>query len=52
LPREVWAGRDKLGFASPVPAWLDSTLAGWADARVDTALADAPAAFRPLFEGF
>lgn len=46
LPREVWASRDKLGFASPVPAWLNSTLAGWADAQVNTALADAPAAFR------
>jgi asparagine synthase (glutamine-hydrolysing) len=51
LPREVWASRDKLGFASPVPAWLNGLLAEWADAQITTALADAPAAFRPLLEG-
>ncbi|MEU3788090.1 asparagine synthase-related protein [Streptomyces sp900129855] len=33
LPREVWASRDKLGFASPVPAWLNGDFAEWADVR-------------------
>ncbi|MEV0441614.1 asparagine synthetase B [Streptomyces spectabilis] len=51
LPREVWGSRDKLGFASPVPSWLNGMLAGWADAQIHTALADAPAALRPLLEG-
>ncbi|MGW5736262.1 MULTISPECIES: asparagine synthetase B family protein [Streptomyces] len=51
LPREVWGSRDKLGFASPVPAWLNGKLSGWADAQINTALADAPAAMRPLLEG-
>ncbi|QDQ09475.1 hypothetical protein FH965_01960 [Streptomyces spectabilis] len=51
LPREVWGSRDKLGFASPVPAWLNGKLAGWADAQIHTALAEAPAAMRPLLEG-
>ncbi|MFF4041109.1 asparagine synthetase B family protein [Streptomyces sp. NPDC001816] len=51
LPREVWASRDKIGFASPVPAWLNGQLAEWADAQITAALADAPAAFRPLLEG-
>ncbi|WP_409240353.1 asparagine synthetase B family protein [Streptomyces sp. PA5.6] len=51
LPREVWASRDKLGFASPVPAWLNGRLATWADAQIHTALAEAPAAMRPLLEG-
>ncbi|MFF8832423.1 asparagine synthetase B family protein [Streptomyces sp. NPDC015131] len=50
LPREVWAGRDKLGFASPVPAWLNGDLARWADAQITAALTDAPTAFRGLFE--
>ncbi|MFI6528105.1 asparagine synthetase B family protein [Streptomyces uncialis] len=51
LPREVWGSRDKLGFASPVPAWLNGPLAGWADAQIITALAQAPAAMTPLLEG-
>ncbi|WP_093484392.1 MULTISPECIES: asparagine synthetase B [unclassified Streptomyces] len=51
LPKEVWANRDKLGFASPVPSWLNGHLAAWTDAQINTALADAPAAFRPLLEG-
>ncbi|WP_030782132.1 asparagine synthetase B family protein [Streptomyces sp. NRRL S-920] len=51
LPREVWGSRDKLGFASPVPAWLNGKLAGWADAQIRTALTEAPAAMRPLLEG-
>ncbi|MET8679300.1 asparagine synthase-related protein [Streptomyces sp. NPDC004647] len=51
LPREVWGSRDKLGFASPVPAWLNGPLAAWADAQIHTALAEAPASFRPLLEG-
>ncbi|MEU5561290.1 asparagine synthetase B [Streptomyces globisporus] len=51
LPREVWGSRDKLGFASPVPSWLNGKLAGWADAQIRTALSEAPAAMRPLLEG-
>ncbi|MEU9290263.1 asparagine synthase-related protein [Streptomyces sp. NPDC048275] len=51
LPREVWGRRDKLGFASPVPSWLNGKLAGWADAQINTALAKAPATMRPLLEG-
>jgi asparagine synthase (glutamine-hydrolysing) len=51
LPREVWGSRDKLGFASPVPAWLNGPLAAWADAQIHSALADAPAVWRPLQEG-
>ncbi|WP_328674878.1 asparagine synthetase B family protein [Streptomyces sp. NBC_00343] len=51
LPREVWSSRDKLGFASPVPSWLNGPLAGWADAQIHTALTEAPASFRPLLEG-
>ncbi|MEU0351435.1 asparagine synthetase B [Streptomyces sp. NPDC006237] len=51
LPREVWGSRDKLGFASPVPSWLNGKLAAWADAQIHTALAEAPAAMRPLLEG-
>ncbi|MCP3818962.1 asparagine synthase-related protein [Streptomyces sp. A3M-1-3] len=50
LPREVWASRDKLGFASPVPAWLNGPLATWTDAQINTALTDAPPAWRPLLE--
>ncbi|MEW2549569.1 asparagine synthetase B [Streptomyces sp. NPDC047002] len=51
LPREVWGSRDKLGFASPVPSWLNGQLAAWADARISHALAQAPAVMRPLLEG-
>ncbi|MBT2527000.1 hypothetical protein J7E91_16610 [Streptomyces sp. ISL-99] len=51
LPREVWGSRDKLGFASPVPAWLNGPLAAWADDRIRTALTEAPVAWRPLLEG-
>ncbi|MFF3380378.1 asparagine synthetase B family protein [Streptomyces sp. NPDC002680] len=51
LPREVWGSRDKLGFASPVPTWLNGPLAAWADAQIHTALAEAPASWRPLLEG-
>ncbi|WP_283164939.1 asparagine synthase-related protein [Streptomyces sp. HU2014] len=48
LPREVWASRDKLGFASPVPAWLTGPLAQWTDARIRTALGEAPEPLRTL----
>ncbi|MEU4844440.1 asparagine synthetase B family protein [Streptomyces gilvosporeus] len=51
LPEEVWGSRDKLGFASPVPSWLNGDLAAWTDAQINTALTDAPSAFRPLLEG-
>ncbi|MFF0000762.1 asparagine synthetase B family protein [Streptomyces avermitilis] len=51
LPREVWGSRDKLGFASPVPSWLNGQLAAWADAQIHTALAEAPTVMRPLLEG-
>ncbi|MEU4615196.1 asparagine synthetase B family protein [Streptomyces umbrinus] len=51
LPREVWGSRDKLGFASPVPSWLNGQLAAWADAQIHTALTEAPASWRPLLEG-
>ncbi|MFE0422175.1 asparagine synthetase B family protein [Streptomyces sp. NPDC058953] len=51
LPKEVWASRDKLGFASPVPSWLNGHLTSWADERINAALAEAPPAFRPLLEG-
>ncbi|MER5460333.1 asparagine synthetase B [Streptomyces sp. NPDC002668] len=50
LPREVWGSRDKLGFASPVPAWLNGPLAAWTDAQIHTALTGAPPAWRPLLE--
>ncbi|MGI3224487.1 asparagine synthetase B family protein [Streptomyces sp. GTA36] len=50
LPREVWGSRDKLGFASPVPSWLNGQLAAWADAQIHTALTEAPASWRPLLE--
>ncbi|GAA1554379.1 asparagine synthase-related protein [Streptomyces globosus] len=50
LPREVWASRDKLGFASPVPSWLNTNLATWADSQIHMALTDAPPGFRPLLE--
>ncbi|MCC9711779.1 asparagine synthetase B [Streptomyces sp. MNU76] len=51
LPREVWGSRDKLGFASPVPSWLNGPLAAWADAQIRAALAEAPVAMRLLLEG-
>ncbi|MFE7843173.1 asparagine synthase-related protein [Streptomyces sp. NPDC057474] len=51
LPREVWGSRDKLGFASPVPTWLNGPLAAWADAQIHTALTEVPASWRPLLEG-
>lgn len=51
LPLEVWGSRDKLGFSSPVPTWLNGSLAAWADAQIRTALADAPASLRPLLTG-
>ncbi|WP_406349732.1 asparagine synthetase B family protein [Streptomyces sp. NBC_00658] len=51
LPREVWGSRDKLGFASPVPTWLNGPLSAWADAQIHTALAEAPTALQPLLEG-
>ncbi|MER7666697.1 MULTISPECIES: asparagine synthase-related protein [unclassified Streptomyces] len=51
LPREVWSSRDKLGFASPVPSWLNEELSGWADAQINNALTEAPATMRPLLEG-
>lgn len=51
LPREVWDSRDKLGFASPVPSWLNGPLAGWADAQIRTALTETPASLKPLLEG-
>ncbi|MER5890602.1 asparagine synthase-related protein [Streptomyces sp. NPDC001941] len=51
LPREVWDSGDKLGFASPVPTWLNGHLARWADDQITTALTSAPTGFRPLLEG-
>ncbi|MGI3202231.1 asparagine synthase-related protein [Streptomyces sp. GLT-R25] len=42
LPREVWDSRDKLGFASPVPAWLNSQLSAWADAHRSIPLSPRP----------
>ncbi|MBT2394068.1 hypothetical protein J7E87_32840 [Streptomyces sp. ISL-1] len=51
LPRELWGSRDKLGFASPVPTWLNGPLAGWADAQIHTALAEAPSSLQPLLMG-
>lgn len=51
LPKEVWASRDKLGFASPVPSWLNGNLATWADIQIRMALTVAPPAFRPALEG-
>ncbi|MDQ1031549.1 asparagine synthase (glutamine-hydrolyzing) [Streptomyces umbrinus] len=51
LPREIWNSREKLGFASPVPTWLTGPLASWADYQIRAALADAPAALRPLLQG-
>lgn len=50
LPREVWASRDKLGFASPVPAWLGGELKDWADQRITAALASCPPPLRPLLQ--
>lgn len=50
LPQEIWDSRDKIGFASPVPAWLTGPLAPWADTQIRTALAAAPATLRPLLE--
>ncbi|MGW4250027.1 asparagine synthetase B family protein [Streptomyces californicus] len=50
LPRDIWAGRDKLGFASPVPSWLNECLAAWADTQIRLALADSPPPFRPLLK--
>ncbi|MEU1129512.1 asparagine synthase-related protein [Streptomyces sp. NPDC005900] len=51
LPREIWGSRDKRGFGSPVPAWLNGRLKAWADAEIHTALATAPTALRPLLAG-
>ncbi|MFE9399972.1 asparagine synthase-related protein [Streptomyces flavidovirens] len=51
LPRDVWGSRDKLGFPSPVPTWLNGPLAAWADDQIRTALTDAPVAWRPLLQG-
>lgn len=50
LPQQIWDNHDKLGFSSPVPAWLTGPLAGWADSQIRTALAYAPATLRPLLE--
>ncbi|GGO86786.1 asparagine synthetase B [Wenjunlia tyrosinilytica] len=50
LPSAVWGSRDKLGFASPVPAWLNGPLRAWADARIHAALTEAPSGWRPLIE--
>ncbi|WP_331740797.1 asparagine synthase C-terminal domain-containing protein (plasmid) [Streptomyces cyaneofuscatus] len=51
LPREIWSSRDKLGFASPVPRWLNGHLTQWTNQQIHAALAQAPPAFRPLLEG-
>ncbi|MBX9389806.1 asparagine synthetase B family protein [Streptomonospora nanhaiensis] len=48
VPERVWASTDKVGFASPVPAWLAGPLAGWARESITRAAATAPAALRPL----
>ncbi|WP_405890452.1 asparagine synthase-related protein [Streptomyces sp. NBC_00133] len=51
LPSEVWGSRDKVGFGSPVPTWLNGPLAAWADAQIQFALTEAPSTLRPLLVG-
>ncbi|MEY9839556.1 asparagine synthetase B [Streptacidiphilus sp. EB103A] len=50
LPPEVWAARDKLGFASPVPAWLGGEFKDWADQQITRALTARPDPVRPLLQ--
>ncbi|MFI5775170.1 asparagine synthase (glutamine-hydrolyzing) [Streptomyces sp. NPDC051658] len=35
VPKSVWAQVDKRGFASPVPQWLRTSLAGWCDEELE-----------------
>lgn len=51
LPKEIWGSPDKLGFASPVPSWLNGPLEPWATAQISSALDQAPHALRPLLAG-
>jgi asparagine synthase (glutamine-hydrolysing) len=50
LPAEIWDNRDKLGFASPVPAWLTGELRAWSDQRIATALRDCPPSLKPVLQ--
>ncbi|MBW8487303.1 asparagine synthetase B family protein [Actinomadura parmotrematis] len=48
VPPSVCANPDKLGFASPVPQWLNGPLATWTDQHLTKARSQAPAALHPL----
>ncbi|MFI0366238.1 asparagine synthetase B family protein [Actinomadura sp. 1N219] len=50
LPAEVWDNRDKLGFASPVPAWITGELRSFTDHRIAIALRGCPPSVQPLLE--
>lgn len=39
VPDSVTSTKDKRGFASPVPSWLEGELASWCDEILDAALA-------------